>query len=144
MKKQLIAGGAGLAGVALAAFAVWQFQELMHVRWQLAESQAQIQTANASASAARTQLDAIRKELDERKLDFDQMRAERDSAKVLLEAEKQHTERIHAELNLAREQLALFARALGAAAACGRRTGLPRPRDRGAHAGPGSRRPLRT
>jgi septal ring factor EnvC (AmiA/AmiB activator) len=111
MKKQLIAGGAGLAGVALAAFAVWQFQELMHVRWQLAESQAQIQTANASASAARTQLDAIRKELDERKLDFDQMRAERDSAKVLLEAEKQHTERIHAELNLAREQLALFARA---------------------------------
>jgi hypothetical protein len=56
-------------------------------------------------------LNAIRKELDERKLDFDQLRAERDSAKNLLEAERQHGERIRAELTLAREQLAMAQRA---------------------------------
>jgi hypothetical protein len=101
---------AGLAGGAMAALALWQYQGLLHVRAELAEAQSQIQTANASAKAARMQLDAVRKELDERKLDLDQMRAERDSARTLLEAERQHTERIHTELNLAREQLAVLSR----------------------------------
>jgi chromosome segregation ATPase len=99
---------AGVVGGGAGALALYQQINLMHTRSELAEAQAQLQTANASANAARTQLNAIRKEMDEQKLDFDQARAERDSVKALLEAEKQHAERVHAELTLAREQLAAF------------------------------------
>jgi hypothetical protein len=96
-----VGGGAG-------AFLWQQHQNLQRARGELAESQAALQTATASANAARTQLNAIRKELDEQTMAFDQARAERDSAKVLLEAEKQHGERVRAELTLALEQLAFM------------------------------------
>ena len=101
---------AGVVGGGAAAFAGWQYQNLMHVRGELAETKVQLETANASANAARTQLIAIRKEMDEQKLAFDQIRAERDSARNLLEAEKQHGERVRAELTLAREQVAMLSR----------------------------------
>jgi len=99
-----------VAGGAAGALAWRQHQQLVQARGQLAETQAQLQTATASLNAARTQLAALRTELDEQKMALDQTRAERDSAKVLLEAEKQYGERIRAELTLAREQLA-FVRA---------------------------------
>lgn len=96
----VVAGGGGAA-------AAWlQHQSLVQARSELVAARTQMQTAQASANAARTQLDTVRKELDQQKAAFDQARAERDSAKALLEAEKQHGERIRAELTLAREQLA--------------------------------------
>ena len=99
-----------VVGGAAGAVAWWQHQNLMHVRAELAETQAQLQTAIASANAARTQLNAVRKELDEQKIAFEQVRAERDSNRNLLEAEKQHGERLRAELTRAREQIAMLSR----------------------------------
>lgn len=97
-----------VAGGGVGAVAWQQHQQLVQTRTQLAETQAQLQTATSSLNAARTQLATMKKELDEQKLALDQVRAERDSAKVLLDAEKQYGERIRAELTLAREQLAFM------------------------------------
>jgi septal ring factor EnvC (AmiA/AmiB activator) len=99
----VVGGGSGVLGW-------YQHQSLLHVRADLAETRAQLQTANASANAARTQLLGVRRESDEQKIALDQLRAERDSARNLLEAEKQHGERLRAELNATREQLASLAR----------------------------------
>jgi hypothetical protein len=97
-----------VAGGGAGAVAWQQHQQLTRVRGELAESQVAVQTANASANAARTQLAAVRKELDEQKMAFEQVRAELNSARVLFEAEKQHGERLRAELTLAKEQLAFM------------------------------------
>ena len=93
-------------GGGVGAFAFYQHQQLLQVRGELAQTQAQLQTTTASLNAARTQMAALQKEFDEQKIAFDQARTERDSAKALLEAEKQHSERIRAELTVAREMLA--------------------------------------
>ena len=101
---------AGVVGGGAGAFAFWQHQSLVHVRGEQAETKLQLETANKSLDAARTQLIGIRKELDEQKIAFDQVRAERDSAKSLLEVEKQYSERARAELMAAREQIAMLSR----------------------------------
>jgi hypothetical protein len=97
-----------VAGGGAGAVAWQQHQQLVRVRGELAESQVALQTANASANAARTQLAAVRKDLDEQKMALEQVRAELNSARVLFEAEKQHGERLRAELTLTKEQLAFM------------------------------------
>ncbi|HUQ73945.1 MAG TPA: hypothetical protein VM183_04400 [Burkholderiales bacterium] len=97
-----------VAGGGAGAVAWQQHQQLVQVRGELAESQAALQTAVASANAARNQLIVVRKELDEQKMAAEQLRAELNSARVLFEAEKQHGERLRAELTLAKEQLAFM------------------------------------
>ena len=97
-----------VVGAGAGAFAWFQHQDLVHLRGELAETKVQLATAVASANTARTQLAAMQKEFDEQKAAFDLARAERDSAKNLLEAEKQHNERIRAELTLARQQIVML------------------------------------
>jgi hypothetical protein len=58
------------------------------------------------ARVAKERAAELAKELDEQKLMLVGLRSERDSAKLLLAAEKTHGERVRAELALAQQQIA--------------------------------------
>ncbi len=101
-----------IAVVALAAaggsgyYAWQQHAELQRANAELATTRASLARSSADLRAAREQVTAMQKDLDEQKGIAEMARADRDSARNLLAAEVTQGERVRAELQLMREQLA--------------------------------------
>jgi hypothetical protein len=96
-----------VAAAAGGGFYAWQqHQQLAQARRDLSETKSALDKAMAESQAAKAEAAAARKELDEQKAALAQLKSERDSAVVLLEAEKAHSTRLQSDLTLAREQIA--------------------------------------
>jgi hypothetical protein len=101
--------------VAGGGYAGWRlYGELGKLRVELAATKSELEKSRTEARVAKERTAEVTKELDEQKIFTTALRAERDSARLLMEATQRHNERMQQELQLAMQQVAyLRARAGG-------------------------------
>lgn len=98
-----------LAAAGGSGYVAWQkHAELQRANAELASTRALLAKATADLGAARQQAATLEKDLVEQRAAAEEMRAERDSARNLLAAEAEQGNRLRADLQLMKEQLAFM------------------------------------